>query len=178
MTRSFPRALVAALLLTATSQAQVLVVPCQAPSPLLPDGWTVDAKRLGWDSQGVFVRALTHGNCRIEIHEECFPAPGGGTVCRRIPKEVCDEGMEKFRFAPEVVTVVNEKWIYHTRAEGAPVIFGQAFKTFPYWEIVEWRGATLALSDETGCALSLDLEKLGQAGREARFAELFGGRAE
>lgn len=170
-------ALGAALALSALAappapRGDVITVACDAPDPIVPDGWTVQASLLGWDGQGVFIRALTEGNCRIEEEEVCYPAPGGGTHCRIVEKEVCDEGQERFRFGPEV-TVVEDRWVYLVREDAAPVIWGKAFKTFPYWNIVEFHGATEFLDAEQGCGVHLDLDTLGQSRRGPLFMALF-----
>jgi hypothetical protein len=131
----------------------------------------VETKNLGWDPDGVYVRLFTTGNCRTEEKEVCYPAPGGGTVCRTIPEEVCDDGIEKLRFGPEVV--VHERWLYWMRPDGDPVVFGKAFRTFPYWNVVLFYGARLVYEPDAEERVELELDTLGQSKRAEYFHQLF-----
>ncbi len=152
--------------------AEILEIPSLAPTPLVPAGWSIVSKTLSWDSQGLMVRARTEGNCRIEYEEVCYPAPGGGTICRKVPHRVCDEAVAKLRFGPELV-MVQDRWAYLVRDQGAPVVFGEGFKVITGWSIVTFRGATLKVDVETGASLTLDTEVLGQGRRQAFFEALY-----
>jgi len=107
----------------------------------------------------------------MEEQEECFPAPGGGTVCRVVTREVCDDDIHYFAFGTEA-TVHDDQWLYLLREDADPVIFGKAFETFPYRNVVLWYGAKLVWT-EGFQGLELDLEKLGQSLREALFGALY-----
>lgn len=176
MRHALSRALLALLLLAPFARGEETPpVRVAAPLPALADGWSVETKNMGWDPQGVYVRLFTRGNCRIEEQEICYPAPGGGTVCRTVPKEVCDEGIEKLRFDPAVVTV-HEKWLYWLRDDGEPVVFGKGFRTFPYWNVVLFHGARLVFepdAEEPFVGVELNLDTLGQSKRVQFFQELF-----
>ena len=171
-------ALAALLICPLASAEDAPPVRVAAPLPQLGDGWVVEAKNLGWDPDGVYVRLFTRGNCRIEEKEVCYPAPGGGTVCRTIPEEVSDEDISALRFDPSVVKV-HEKWLYWMRPDGEPVVFGKGFRTFPYWNIVLFHGARLVYQPEADVpfvGLELDLDTLGQSKRMEFFAQLFATR--
>lgn len=161
-------------LLLGTGHAEILEVPCLAPSPMIPAGFTATAKMPGWSSAGMHVQVFTEGNCRIEEREECHPGPGGVPVCRTIRERVCDEEIEYIPFGA-AVEIVEEKWVYHVREGQTPLLFAQAFKTWPYRWVVLDHGARLDFDVETErCALVLDTDVLGQGAVDrANFTALY-----